>query len=102
MKTTNTIKAKINDQLIEISGEKAFMPLGSFLRNEEALNGTKIVCAEGDCGACTVLMDQKAVRSCMLTVEDVAGKKIISIERLSYDGDLHPIPKAFVNTATLQ
>ena len=41
------IKAKINDQLIEISGEKAFMPLGSFLRNEEALNGTKIVCAEG-------------------------------------------------------
>ena len=51
MKKSSQITTRINDQLINIEGEKAFMPLGNFLRNTEGLTGTKIVCAEGDCGA---------------------------------------------------
>lgn len=114
MKTTNTIKAKINDQLIEITGEKAFMPLGSFLRNEEALTGTKIVCAEGDCGACTVLLakdigaDGKLnflpVNSCILPLYLINGAHVVTVEGVGQlNGtsgmqiDLHEVQKKMVD-----
>lgn len=111
MKTTNTIKAKINDQLIEISGEKAFMPLGSFLRNEEALTGTKIVCAEGDCGACTVLLAKDVgadgklnflpVNSCILPLYLINGAHVVTVEGIGQSNgmqiDLHEVQKKMVD-----
>ena len=56
----------------------------------------------GFCGACTVLMDREAVRSCMLSISDVADKKIVTIEGLSLNGDLHPVQKAFIKHDALQ
>jgi aerobic-type carbon monoxide dehydrogenase small subunit (CoxS/CutS family) len=56
----------------------------------------------GFCGACTVLIDNEAVRSCTLPVGDVAGKKIVTIEGLARNGKLHPVQKAFVEHDALQ
>ncbi len=64
--------------------------------------GTKYGCGIGDCGACTILIDKEPVRSCMIFVEDVAGKEIITIEGLVTNGFLHPIQKAFVAHDALQ
>ena len=66
------------------------------------MTGTKFGCGLGECGACTVLIDKKAERSCMVAVEDVAGKDITTIEGLSSNGTLHPIQKAFVAHDSLQ
>ncbi|MBG7631469.1 MAG: (2Fe-2S)-binding protein, partial [Bacteroidetes bacterium] len=64
--------------------------------------GTKYGCGMGECGACTVIMDNETVRSCMLLVEDVAGKEITTIEGLSVDEKLHPIQEAFVEHDAMQ
>ena len=72
------------------------------LRNKFGLTGTKYGCGQGFCGACTVLLEQEAVRSCMLSVSDAANKKIVTIEGLSRDGNLHPVQKAFIEHDALQ
>ena len=72
------------------------------LRNQLGLTGTKYGCGMGFCGACTVLIDNEAVRSCTLTVGAVAGKKIITIEGLAKNGKLHPVQQAFVDHDALQ
>jgi len=59
-------------------------------------------CGEGFCGACTVLVNNEAVRSCQLPVEEVDGKDILTIEGLAKDGRLHPIQEAFVKHDALQ
>ena len=111
MKTTNTITTKINNQRFEIGGEKAFMPLGNFLRNEESLTGTKIVCAEGDCGACTVLIAKevgvdgklsfKSVNSCILPLYLIDGAQVITVEGIAksegMNFDLHEVQKKMVD-----
>jgi aerobic-type carbon monoxide dehydrogenase small subunit (CoxS/CutS family) len=72
------------------------------LRNQLGLTGTKFGCGTGFCGACTVLVDREATRSCMLPVRDIAGKDIITIEGLARNGKFHPIQKAFVDHDALQ
>lgn len=72
------------------------------LRNRLGLTGTKFGCGQGYCGSCTVIIDNEAVRSCMLPVGEVAGKQVITIEGLSKDGKLHPVQKAFVDHEALQ
>jgi aerobic-type carbon monoxide dehydrogenase small subunit (CoxS/CutS family) len=72
------------------------------LRNQLRLTGTKYGCGMGFCGACTVLIDNEAVRSCSLPVGDVEGKKIVTIEGLSKDGKLHPVQQAFIDHDALQ
>jgi aerobic-type carbon monoxide dehydrogenase small subunit (CoxS/CutS family) len=72
------------------------------LRNHFELTGTKFGCGSGYCGACSVLIDNEAVRSCTLTIEDVAGKKVVTIEGLSKNGKLHPVQQAFVDHDSLQ
>ena len=72
------------------------------LRNKCGLTGTKYGCGMGFCGACTVLLNGDAVRSCMMPVSDAAGKKIVTIEGLARNGNLHPLQKAFVEQDALQ
>lgn len=72
------------------------------LRNQLNLTGTKYGCGSGFCGACTVIIDKEAVRSCSIPVSDVAGKNVITIEGLAKDGKLHPVQQAFVDHDALQ
>jgi len=72
------------------------------LRNHFGLTGTKFGCGMGFCGACTVLIDNEPVRSCQLSVGDMAGKNIITVEGLAANGKLHPVQKAFVEHDALQ
>jgi aerobic-type carbon monoxide dehydrogenase small subunit (CoxS/CutS family) len=72
------------------------------LRNHFGLTGTKYGCGLGFCGSCTVLINNEALRSCMLSVGDIAGKNIVTIEGLMQNGQLHPVQKAFVDHDALQ
>ena len=84
---------------VSVNGSESLLTV---LREYLDMTGTKFGCGLGECGACTVLIDKKAVRSCMIAVEDVAGKDILSIEGLSSNGSLHPIQKAFVTHDSMQ
>ena len=66
------------------------------LRDDLGLTGTKFGCGEAVCGACTVLVNDEALRACALTVADVEGKRVVTIEGLARDGRLHPLQEAFV------
>jgi aerobic-type carbon monoxide dehydrogenase small subunit (CoxS/CutS family) len=72
------------------------------LRDQFGLTGTKYGCGEGVCGACTVVIENEAVRSCQLPVSEVAGKKVVTIEGLAQNDKLHPLQKAFVDHDALQ
>lgn len=74
----------------------------SVLRNRLQLLGTKYGCGEGQCGACTVLLDGQPVRSCRLPVSTAAGKKITTIEGLAPEGSLHPVQQAFLEQEAFQ
>jgi aerobic-type carbon monoxide dehydrogenase small subunit (CoxS/CutS family) len=77
-------------------------PLLSLLRNRLGLTGTKYGCGEGQCGACTVLVEGRAVRSCRLPAESVAGKKITTIEALAQNGNLNALQQAFLEEEAFQ
>jgi aerobic-type carbon monoxide dehydrogenase small subunit (CoxS/CutS family) len=72
------------------------------IRGDLALTGTKYGCGQGICGACTVAVDGEAFRSCQLTLADVDGKSLITIEGLEKDGKLHPLQQAFIDHGALQ
>ena len=72
------------------------------LRNQFGLTGTKYGCGIGFCGACTVIIDNQAVRSCTVPVKDVDGKDVVTIEGLAKDGQLTPVQQAFVDHDALQ
>jgi aerobic-type carbon monoxide dehydrogenase small subunit (CoxS/CutS family) len=71
------------------------------LRNHFGLTGTKFGCGVGFCGACTILVDNEAIRSCTLSLADIAGKNVVTIEGLAKD-DLHPVQKAFIEHDAFQ
>ena len=76
--------------------------LSHFLRETIGLTGTHIGCVIGECGACTILLDGKLVKSCLLFAPQADGKKIVTIEGLASDGELHPVQEAFVQCYGLQ
>jgi len=78
------------------------VPLLWVLRNTLELTGTKYGCGEGQCGACTVLLDRKAVRSCLTPLSEVAGKSVTTIEGLEQNGTLHPVQQAFLREEAFQ
>jgi len=72
------------------------------LRTQFNLTGTKYGCGEGFCGACTVLINDEPARSCVITLESVAGAKVVTIEGLANGEKLHPVQQAFVEHDALQ
>jgi nicotinate dehydrogenase subunit A len=72
------------------------------LRTEFVLTGTKYGCGEGYCGACTVIVEGRAVRSCVTPLENVADKTVLTIEGLARNGELHPLQQAFIDHGAFQ
>lgn len=72
------------------------------LRHDLQLTGTKKVCDMGDCGACTVLVDGRAVYSCLTLAVDCAGHEVTTIEGLGRDGELDPVQRAFIEADAFQ
>jgi carbon-monoxide dehydrogenase small subunit len=77
-------------------------PLCDVLREDLLLTGTKVGCREGVCGSCTVLLDGRPVRSCLMLAVQADGRRITTIEGLAEDGQLHPVQQAFVDRGALQ
>jgi aerobic-type carbon monoxide dehydrogenase small subunit (CoxS/CutS family) len=96
-----TIRFELNGKKTEISIDPKLTLLW-VLRTKFGLTGTKFGCGIGFCGACTILIDNEAVRSCQVSVSDIAGKKVITIEGLAVNGKLHPVQQAFVDQDALQ
>jgi carbon-monoxide dehydrogenase small subunit len=76
--------------------------LAEVLRNELGLFGVKEGCLTGYCGVCTVLIDGKAVKSCLIFAHQAQGREILTIEGLAQDGQLHPIQQAFIDHFAFQ
>ena len=76
--------------------------LQSLLRENLKYTATKTGCKQGSCGSCTVLVDGEPMMSCLLPVEDVAGKEVLTLEGLANNGDLHPIQETFFENFAIQ
>jgi aerobic-type carbon monoxide dehydrogenase small subunit (CoxS/CutS family) len=96
-----TIQFTLNHQPVRLTVDKDRMLLW-VLRTELGLTGPKYGCGEGFCGACTVLVNHSAVRSCQLPVLNVKGKEVLTIEGLAKNGKLHPLQTAFMEHDALQ
>jgi len=96
-----TISFKLNEKPVSLTtdGER---PLLWVLRTDLGLTGTKYGCGKGLCGVCTVMIDDMAVRSCIIPVRSVKDKTVLTIEGLAKNGKLHPVQEAFVKHDALQ
>jgi aerobic-type carbon monoxide dehydrogenase small subunit (CoxS/CutS family) len=94
-----TLLVNGKEQNVEASPEETLL---NVLRDHLELTGTKYGCGEGQCGACTVLLDGSAVRSCRTQVSSAAGKKITTIEGLAHGEALHPVQRAFLQAEAFQ
>ena len=72
------------------------------LREQMGLTGTKRGCSRGDCGTCTVIMDGKAILSCLTPVLQASGREIVTVEGLAHDGKLHPLQESFLECGAVQ
>jgi carbon-monoxide dehydrogenase small subunit len=91
----------VNSKKYEVAVEPNQV-LVDVLRDQLGLTGTKVGCAGGDCGACTVIMDGKAVNSCLVLAVQANGSNILTIEGMETDQGLHPIQQAFVDKGAIQ
>jgi aerobic-type carbon monoxide dehydrogenase small subunit (CoxS/CutS family) len=96
-----TIELRVNGAARKVEGDSQ-RSLLFVLRDELDLTGAKYGCGEGRCGACTVLIDGKATRSCVTAVGDVGSRAITTIEGLERDGKLHPLQEAFMTCDAMQ
>jgi carbon-monoxide dehydrogenase small subunit len=95
------VRVTINGGIYERFAE-ARMTLADFIRHEVDLTGTHLGCEHGVCGACTILLNGEAVRSCLLLAVQVDGAEIKTVEGLASGDQLHPLQKAFQNQHALQ
>ncbi|MGD9031876.1 MAG: (2Fe-2S)-binding protein [Desulfobacteraceae bacterium] len=95
------IELHVNGQVYEIETEP-WRTLLEVLRDGLNMTGTKVSCAEGHCGACTVIIDGEAVNACLTLAMEAQDKEILTIEGLSEGGDLHPIQESFVTHGAVQ
>ena len=95
------LRIRVNGEDYEVFIEP-WKSLADVLRDELNLTGVKIGCNEGQCGSCTVLIDGKPVKSCLVLAPMVNGKEILTIEGLAKDGRLHPLQEAFIKHFAVQ
>ena len=98
---STTFRFTVNGKPRSVESE-AERPLLEVLREDLGLTGVKYGCGEGQCRACTVLLDGAPVTSCLTPVRAAAGKKIVTIEGLAAEGSLHPVQQAFVQEGAMQ
>ena len=96
-----TVRVTVNGRLYEEEAEPRQI-LSYFLRETIGLTGTHIGCVVGECGACTVLLDGKLVKSCLMLAVQANGKEVTTIEGLAGDDALHPVQESFVRNYGLQ
>jgi aerobic-type carbon monoxide dehydrogenase small subunit (CoxS/CutS family) len=95
------LELDVNGRVYTVSVEP-WRTLLEVLRDELGLTGAKRGCDDGNCGACTVIMDSKAVKSCLMLVPQARGKKILSIEGLGDEENPHPLQQAFIDHFAVQ
>ena len=95
------ISFNLNGKPVSIEADAAEI-LVDTLRERFGLTGTKKSCGTGDCGACTILLDGRAVRSCILLTAMVDGKNVLTIEGLGDEQNVHPIQQAFIDEGAIQ
>jgi nicotinate dehydrogenase subunit A len=99
--TVLEIRLKVNGVVHRVRQDPD-RPLLAVLRNELGLTGAKYGCGEGECGACTVLLDGAPVRSCQVRVATVGGREVQTVEGLASDGTLSPVQQAFLEAGAFQ
>ena len=92
---------QVNGREREVAADRE-RSLLSVLRDDLQLTGCKYGCGEGECGACTVLIDGQATRSCITALGDCAGKQVKTVESLEQNGQLHPLQQAFLECGAMQ
>ena len=97
--STQTLNINGAPMQVNAPGDETLL---SVLRNRLNLTGTKYGCGEGECGACTVLLDGKPVKSCQTSMSEAAGAKITTIEGLEHNGQLTPVQQAFLDEGAFQ
>jgi aerobic-type carbon monoxide dehydrogenase small subunit (CoxS/CutS family) len=96
-----TTQFQLNGVPREIAADQE-RSLLTVLRDDLLLSGCKYGCGEGECGACTVLIEGKAVRSCITPLAECAGKRITTVEGLADGSKLHPVQQAFIDAGAMQ
>jgi len=94
------LKLRINGEDVELYVEPS-KTLRDVIHDELELTGTKTGCSSGRCGACTIIIDGKAVKSCLILASQAKGREILTIEGLGKDG-LHPLQQAFIDHFAVQ
>jgi len=97
MKIRFTVNGRVEER--DVRDDERLLDL---IRDDLQLTGTKEGCGEGECGACTVLIDGKAIASCLVLAPQVDGKEILTVEGLAPGEELHPIQRAFVEKGAVQ
>lgn len=95
------VRMRVNEREVSLDVEPRRL-LADVLRNDLGLTGTHVGCEYGVCGACTVLLDGEAVRSCLLFAVQCHGRHVSTVESLSADGHLHPVQRAIASRRGLQ
>jgi aerobic-type carbon monoxide dehydrogenase small subunit (CoxS/CutS family) len=98
------VELRVNGRPVQVEADEE-MSLLTVLREQLDLTGSKYGCAEGECGACTVVLDGRAVRSCITPARAALGREVLTIEGLGggeQDGGLHPLQQAFLDHEAFQ
>jgi aerobic-type carbon monoxide dehydrogenase small subunit (CoxS/CutS family) len=91
------MKLKVNNQTVEVINAVAEEPLVWVLHDQLQLNGPRYGCGKGLCGCCSVLVEGQLTRSCQMTLQDVKGRSVTTLEGLVQNGSLHPVQQAFAD-----
>jgi aerobic-type carbon monoxide dehydrogenase small subunit (CoxS/CutS family) len=101
MSRSRKLRVTVNGQKVNVAVSPS-ETLAEFLRTRLGLVGTKEGCDTGDCGACTVILNGKAVNSCLVLAVETDGGHVTTIEGLSSNGELHPLQQAFIDSGSVQ